>query len=130
MLIWGGETTVTIKGEWQRRKEPGSCARRGEEFAGLEGIYLVTCATDGEDGPTDAAGAVVDGTSLNRALALGLNPQDYLEDNNSYAFFEALGDILITGPTGTNVNDISLFSVFNKLPRNFRGKGFIFDTWL
>ena len=67
-------------------------------------------ATDGGDGPTDAAGALVDGTTLARARALGLDARAFLERNDSYAFFHALGDHLLTGPTGTNVAD--LYCVF------------------
>ncbi|MCW5882426.1 MAG: glycerate kinase, partial [Anaerolineae bacterium] len=64
------------------------------------------------DGPTDAAGAFADGTTLARAAVLGLDPAAYLANNDAYAFFEALGDLLITGPTRTNVNDLALVLVF------------------
>ena len=67
---------------------------------------LVTLATDGEDGPTDAAGAVVTGETFRRAAGLGLHPDDYLDRNDSYSFFAALDDLLKPGPTGTNVNDL------------------------
>jgi hydroxypyruvate reductase len=67
---------------------------------------LISLATDGEDGPTDAAGAVVTGGTLQRARSLGLDPADYLARNDSYTFFDKLGDLIKTGPTGTNVNDL------------------------
>jgi glycerate 2-kinase len=65
-----------------------------------------SAGTDGTDGPTDAAGAFVDGATCRRAVARGLNPADFLSRHDSYHFFEALGDLLITGPTRTNVMDI------------------------
>ena len=73
---------------------------------------LVTLATDGEDGPTDAAGAVVTGESFRRAAKLGLQPGDFLTRNDSYSFFAALDDLLKPGPTGTNVNDLVLLFTF------------------
>jgi hydroxypyruvate reductase len=63
------------------------------------------------DGPTDAAGAIVDGKTLARAARLGLNPEEYLAENDSYHFFSELGDLIFTGPTGTNVNDISVIII-------------------
>ena len=67
---------------------------------------LITLATDGDDGPTDAAGAVATGETAQRAESLGLDTAGYLSWNDAYPFFEALGDLLKTGPTGTNVNDL------------------------
>ena len=81
-------------------------------LAGLDGALLLTLATDGNDGPTDAAGAFADGTTVARATALGLDPAAYLADNDAYAFFAALGDLLITGPTRTNVNDLAFVLAF------------------
>ena len=74
--------------------------------AGRPNIALAAFATDGVDGPTDAAGAVVTGDTVKRAGLLGLDPRHYLDDNNAYPFFSALGDLIVTGPTGTNVNDL------------------------
>ena len=110
-LILGGETTVTLRGN--------GCGGRNQEMAlaaaiALDGWphVLVTClATDGNDGPTDAAGAFVDGSTVRRAAALGLNAADHLARNDSYAFFASLGDLLITGPTHTNVNDLAMVLV-------------------
>jgi glycerate-2-kinase len=73
---------------------------------GQDGLLILSAGTDGTDGPTDAAGAYADGETLARAKELGLNPNAYLENNDSYNFFEKLGDLLKTGPTGTNVMDL------------------------
>jgi len=107
-LIAGGETTVTLRGKGRggRNQELALCAL--PELDGLENVMLISIATDGEDGPTDAAGAVVTGESLERARRLGLDVAGALAENNSYPVFEALGDLIKSGPTGTNVNDIVL----------------------
>ena len=78
------------------------------EMEGMEGLTLLSAGTDGTDGPTDAAGAVVDGGTVSRALSLGLVPEEYFVNNDSYHFFQKSGDILMTGPTGTNVMDIQI----------------------
>jgi glycerate 2-kinase len=106
-IVLGGETTVTLHGPGLggRNLETALGAVRG--MAGLERVLLVTLATDGEDGPTDAAGAVVTGETFRRGTDLGLNPGDFLERNDSYPYFERLGDLIRTGPTGTNVNDLA-----------------------
>ena len=75
-------------------------------LAGLPDVLVLAAATDGGDGPTDAAGAWVDGTSLARAAARGLAPDAFLARNDSYHFFAPLGDLVVTGPTLTNVNDL------------------------
>ena len=107
MLVWGGETTVTVTGQGKGGRNLELALAAVKEMAGLNDKLLLTLATDGEDGPTDAAGAVVSGGTLQRAIDKGLDPDDYLRNNNAYAFFGQLGDLLITGPTGTNVNDLS-----------------------
>ena len=78
------------------------------ELAGKMGMAVLAAGTDGIDGSTDAAGAFADGTTCARAAALGLSPGDHLENNDSYPFFRALGDLLVTGPTGTNVADLAI----------------------
>jgi hydroxypyruvate reductase len=111
-LIAGGETTVTIKGDGKGGRNQELALAAVEELAGLDDVLLIALATDGDDGPTDAAGAVVTGGSAQRAGSLGLDAADYLSRNDAYPFFEALGDLLKTSPTGTNVNDlIFLFSI-------------------
>ncbi len=113
-LVAGGETTVTL-----RSASPGKGGRNQElalaavaELAGLEKVLLVTLASDGEDGPTEAAGAVVTGETKIRAEALNLATSDFLNHNDSYAFFAALDDLLKPGPSGTNVNDLTFLFVF------------------
>lgn len=111
-LIAGGETTVTIRGSGKGGRNQELALAAVEELAGLQNVMLVALGTDGDDGPTDAAGAVTTGESARRAEALGLNPSDHLARNDAYPFFEALGDLLKTGPTGTNVNDLTfLFAI-------------------
>jgi glycerate-2-kinase len=78
---------------------------------GLDGLACLSFGTDGLDGPTDAAGAIVDGFTYEKAEGRGLKPEEYLLRNDSYSFFKELGDLLITGPTGTNVNDITILVV-------------------
>ena len=105
-LIAGGETTVTIKGDGKGGRNQELALAAVNELADLDNIMLIAFATDGDDGPTNAAGAVVMGESAQRAESLGLDAADYLSRNDAYSFFEKLGDLLKTGPTGTNVNDL------------------------
>jgi hydroxypyruvate reductase len=72
------------------------------------GVPVFSAGTDGLDGPTDAAGALATETTLPRAASLGMDPEDHLDRNDSYAFFDTLGDLVRTGPTGTNVMDLML----------------------
>jgi hydroxypyruvate reductase len=81
------------------------------ELEGLRGVCLLCGGTDGTDGPTDAAGAIVDGYTVARALRKGLNPREFLAENNSYHFFQQLNDLLVTGPTNTNVMDLRIVLV-------------------
>ncbi|PDW04963.1 glycerate kinase type-2 family protein [Candidatus Viridilinea mediisalina] len=106
-LVIGGETTVTLRGNGRGGRNQELALAAVQSLAGLERIALVTLATDGGDGPTDAAGAVVTGTTLARAQALGLDPAAHLANNDAYPFFAALDDLLRPGPTGTNVNDLT-----------------------
>lgn len=110
-VISGGETTVTLRGKGLggRNQEFALAAAIG--IAGLENVVVLSGGTDGTDGLTDAAGAVADGTTLKRAQTLGLDPKKYLDENDSFHFFQALGDLLITGPTYTNVMDLQLVIV-------------------
>jgi len=105
-LILGGETTVTIKGKGKGGRNQELALAAAIALEGWERVTVVTLATDGTDGPTDAAGAIVDGTTTRKAAERGLSPLAYLQNNDSYTFFQALGDLLITGPTNTNVNDL------------------------
>jgi glycerate 2-kinase len=106
-LIAGGETTVTLTGKGLGGRNQEVALAAVADLSGLTDLILVTLATDGGDGPTDAAGAVVTGETLGRARQLGMDPQAYLADNDSYQFFASLGDLLRPGPTLTNVNDLA-----------------------
>ena len=83
----------------------------GIDIAGLDGVVIMSAGTDGTDGPTDAAGALADGTTLQRAWNEGMNAERFLRNNDSYHFFEKLGDLIVTGPTLTNVMDLRLIMV-------------------
>lgn len=111
-VVAGGETTVVVRGEGTGGRNQELALGAVESIAGLPRVVLVTMATDGGDGPTDAAGAVVDGETLLWATNIGLNPAEYLKKNDSYTFFSQLDDLLITGPTQTNVNDLAFLFVF------------------
>jgi hydroxypyruvate reductase len=110
-LLSGGETTVTIRGS----------GRGGSNLEYLLGLIVamgetapyaaLACDTDGSDGSTGVAGALADETSLHRAAQLGLDPAAMLHDNDSQTFFEALGDLIVTGPTFNNVNDLRVLLV-------------------
>lgn len=110
-LVAGGETTVTLRGQGKGGRNQEMALAAALKIAGLEGTVILCAATDGSDGPTDAAGAIVDGTTVTRARALGLDPMTYLTNNDSYHFFDRLGDLVITGPTHTNVNDLTVILV-------------------
>jgi hydroxypyruvate reductase len=105
-VIAGGETTVTIRGSGKGGRNQEMALAAAIALEGWQGVTLFTLATDGTDGPTDAAGAIVDGETIARARKLGLSAADYLERNDSYHFFDPLGDLIRTGPTNTNVNDL------------------------
>jgi glycerate 2-kinase len=111
VILSGGETTVTV-----RERAPGSAAGRGgraSEFLlgcaialqGQPGVHVLAADTDGIDGVEDNAGAIVTPDTLTRAAALGLKPADHLDRNDAYGFFAPLGDLVVPGPTFTNVND-------------------------
>jgi glycerate 2-kinase len=107
-LVAGGETTVSVRGSGTggRSQEFALAAAMG--LAGQEGMAVLAAGTDGIDGPTDAAGAFADGTTCSRAAALGLSAASCLEHNDAWPFFHALGDLVVTGPTGTNVADLAI----------------------
>jgi glycerate 2-kinase len=110
-LISGGETTVVVRGKGKGGRNLEFSLAAALDLEGLTGVCLLSGGTDGTDGPTDAAGAVVDGNTVTRALAKGLNPRKFLEENDSYHFFQHLEDLLITGPTNTNVMDLRVMLV-------------------
>jgi hydroxypyruvate reductase len=112
-LVWGGETTVTVKGTGLGGRNQELALAAALAMEGLPGIVLLALGTDGTDGPTDAAGAVATGQTLARARSLGLDAEACLENNDAYHFFDALGDLIRTGPTGTNVNDLLFIFAFS-----------------
>lgn len=112
LWVAGGETTVTLQGDGLGGRNQELALSAVEVLAGLQNTALVTLATDGGDGPTDAAGAVVTGETMQRASRLGLNAQTALSNNDSHPFFSKLGDCLVPGPTRTNVNDLVFLFLF------------------
>jgi glycerate 2-kinase len=107
-MLAGGETTVGIKGKGLGGRNQELALGAVKCLSGMERMLLVSLATDGGDGPTDAAGAVATSKTYSRGLSMSLNPQDYLRKNDSFHYFEPLGDLIKTGPTFTNVNDLVL----------------------
>jgi glycerate 2-kinase len=107
-LISGGETTVYVTGSGKGGRNMELALSFAIEIEGVSGITLLSAGTDGTDGPTDAAGAVADGTTTAAARARGIDPETYLRDNDSYNFFAKIGGLFITGPTGTNVMDVQV----------------------
>jgi glycerate 2-kinase len=108
-VISSGETTVRVTGSGQGGRNQEFVLALAEALSGMDDeVVAASVGTDGIDGPTDAAGALVDSTTFSRATALGVYPAAYLDDNNSYAFFDALGDLIRTGATGTNVGDLQV----------------------
>lgn len=105
-VLSGGETTVTMQGEGKGGRNQEFALASALGIAGLQAVLVLSAGTDGTDGPTDAAGAFADGRTVARAQALGLDPQAHLRNNDAYPLFARLDDLLITGPTRTNVMDI------------------------
>ncbi len=105
-LVLGGETTVTLRGKGQGGRNQEMALAAALALTGWPNLLITCLGTDGSDGPTDAAGAFADGQTVARAQAIGLAPVEYLSRNDAYNFFAALGDLIITGPTNTNVNDL------------------------
>ncbi|MBI5420118.1 MAG: glycerate kinase [Deltaproteobacteria bacterium] len=108
VLIAGGETTVTVRGGGKGGRNQEFALAAAIEMEGEGGMSLLCGGTDGIDGPTDAAGAVSDGSTCARTEALGCRPRERLEDNDAYRVFSALGDLVRTGRTGTNVADLAI----------------------
>lgn len=111
-VIASGETTVTVRGQGKGgRNQEFALAMALSRDRGGPDFVAASIGTDGIDGPTDAAGAMVDAQTLDRAAALGLDAQRFLDDNNAYVFFDRLGDLIRTGPTGTNVGDLQVMLI-------------------
>ncbi len=110
-ILAGGETTVTVRGQGKGGRNQELALAAALALADVKGVLVLSGATDGGDGPTEAAGALADGGTVRRGLDLGLDAKEYLSQNDSYNFFKRLGDLVITGPTHTNVMDLILFLI-------------------
>jgi glycerate-2-kinase len=107
-VIFGGETTVGVKGLGKGGRNQEIALATVERIEGLNGVAIAALGTDGVDGNSPAAGAIVDSHSIVRARRLRLRVRDFAERNDSYNFFRKLNDNIVTGPTGTNVGDLYL----------------------
>ena len=107
-VVWGGETTVTVRGRGVGGRNQELALAAAIELKGTSRMAVTSFGTDGVDGTSAAAGAYADSITCERARDLGLVPERYLRDNDSHSFFRALGDLVTTGPTGTNVNDVMM----------------------
>jgi glycerate 2-kinase len=110
-LLLGGETTVTVRGRGSGGRNQELALALAMELEGGDGIVAAALGTDGTDGTTDAAGAIVDGGTVARAAEQGLDAREHLDANDSHPLLRATGDLLVTGPTGTNVCDVVLVLV-------------------
>jgi len=121
-LLCGGETTVAVRGSGLGGRNQELALAFAVEIEGHQGVSLLSAGTDGTDGPTDAAGAMANGSTISQAIALGIDPLRYLANNDSYAFFQQFDTAsgahshLKTGPTGTNVMDIQIVLLNKKSP--------------
>jgi hydroxypyruvate reductase len=114
-LLFGGETTVTVRGQGIGGRNTELALSAALALDGLgAGVVVASLATDGGDGVSPSAGGIVDGRTLVRGRAMGLDAQASLDNNDSYTYLAALGDAIMTGPTGTNVNDIMAVFVFGE----------------
>jgi len=110
-ILTGGETTVTLQGDGRGGRNQEFVLAGALALDGTDRVVVLAGGTDGTDGPTDAAGALADGLSIRRAKALGMDPHAFLKRSDSYHFFKPLDDLIITGPTRTNVMDVYMLLV-------------------
>jgi len=110
-VLSGGETTVTLKGRGTGGRNMELALAAAVAMKDMHNVVMLSAGTDGTDGPTDAAGAFAHGTTVTRAGTRGLSAEQFLADNNSYVFFQELGDLFITGPTRTNVMDMQIILI-------------------
>jgi hydroxypyruvate reductase len=110
-VISGGETTVTIKGDGKGGRNQEFALAAAIDIDGLDNVVIASIGSDGTDGPTDAAGGIVNGDTIKNAMSMGLNPSQYLNNNDSYNFLKQVEALIFTGPTNTNVMDIQLILV-------------------
>ena len=107
-LLFGGETTVTVRGRGRGGRNQELAVAMALQLEGRGGMVAAALGTDGTDGPTDAAGGIVDGTTVARGEERDADAREALRRNDSHTFLQATGDLLVTGPTGTNVGDVVL----------------------
>ena len=110
-IVAGGETTVTVEGKGVGGRNQETALAAAMKMGGLDGAVIASISTDGVDGPTDAAGAIVDGKTLARTADIKMDIERFLIENDSNTILSELGDLIYTGPTGTNVNDIIVIVV-------------------
>ncbi len=111
-MIAGGETTVTVTGSGKGGRNQELVLAAAHVLKAVDNCALISFATDGEDGPTDAAGGFATGHTIQSGMELGLDSQKHLNENNAYEFLEKTNSLIMTGPTGTNVNDLVLMFAF------------------
>ncbi|MBM4261206.1 MAG: glycerate kinase [Deltaproteobacteria bacterium] len=110
-VLSGGETTVTVRGHGRGGRNQEFATAAATAIAGLPNVVILSGGTDGGDGPTDAAGAIVDGATIARGKALGLDVASFLANNDTYHYLKAVDELLITGPTLTNVMDVQVMLI-------------------
>jgi glycerate-2-kinase len=110
-IVVGGETTVTVTGRGKGGRNQELALAAALRIEGLDKVVIASISTDGVDGPTDAAGALVDGETMRHSKGLGLEAGMFMKNNDSYEFFSRVGGLIYTGPTGTNVNDVTMIIV-------------------
>lgn len=110
-IFAGGETTVKVLGSGRGGRNQETVLSAAMKIEGLAGAVVTSVATDGIDGSTEVAGALADGETVKKAAEMGLNAGSYLNNNDSYSFFSEVGDVILTGPTGTNVGDVAVVVV-------------------
>ena len=110
-LLCGGETTVTLQGDGKGGRNQEFALAAAMIIDGMNNVVVLSGGTDGTDGPTDAAGAIADGRTIERAKAQSLDPREFLKRNDAYHFFKPLDDLIMTGPTRTNVSDVYMILV-------------------
>lgn len=113
-ILSGGETTVTLKGKGKGGRNMELALAAGIDLAGQEEVVFLSAGTDGTDGPTDATGAFASGTTVERGIASRMDAREFLGQNDAYHFFLQLNDLLITGPTQTNVMDLQILLIDEK----------------
>jgi len=114
VLLSGGETTVTVRGKGRGGRNVEFLLALAIELGGLPGVFALAADTDGIDGAEEVAGAIITPDTLVRAESVGMHPRQQLADNDGHAFFAALKDQVVTGPTRTNVNDFRAILVMGK----------------